>query len=710
MRPTASLLANGTILFVGDDLYAYSTAPTSVLAAHSTEVFDPLTGTFSEAAEMNTTHTVGQAQLTFSNGKVFVCGGQSAALIVGGNGVPEAGYSPITDTETFDPAANVWTTVANMNAARSGHTATLLQSGKVLAVGGEDSGGNAINSVEIYDPVADTWTSAASLNAARFGHTAILLNDGTVLVMGGGTNTNEIYDPATNTWKAVANLLTSRYGYTVTLLSNGKVLITGGVGNSTGKTINSTEIYDPATNLWSNGASMNATRFDHSATLLPDGKVLVAGGQSGQYYYPTLTAEIYDPAANSWTNVASMHVERFKHIAVLLPNGKLLVAYGPANGSFSPGATGSADSQGSAETYDPAANTWTASGMTMQLPGFSTTKLANGQMLLVGGPSPSTAGASTFTQIFNPATNTWSVAAPLNTAREYHTATLLQNGKVLVVGGDSTIDYTLYFPPMYPPVLASVELYDPATNAWTTEASLITGRTAHTATLLPNGKVLVAGGVDSNGVLVTTAEIYDPNANTWAAAGTLITPRYQHTATLLNTGKVLLAGGNSNPISSLTATPLNAAELYDPAANSWTATPNMPLSVAAPSSILLSNGTVVLAGGVGVVPGIGTIGPIPGVLSYTPSTNSWSQLAAMNYQRSQNAATLLSNGQILVTGIGLNGYGSVRSEIYTPSSNTWTNGAPLNLPRGLHTSTLLDDGRVMIVGGSPAYIPEFWKP
>jgi N-acetylneuraminic acid mutarotase len=566
-----------------------------------------------------------------------------------------------------------------------------------------------MSSAEIYDPVGGSWTSVASLNAARFAHTATLLNDGTVLVTGGGTNTNEVYDPAANTWTVVASFQVARSGYTATLLNTGKVLVTGGYGSSTGKAINSTEIYDPVAKTWSAAAPMKAVRLGHSATLQLNGQVLVAGGQTGQYYYPTASAEIYDPVANSWTNVASMNVQRYQHVAVLLPNGNVMVAYGPGPGAYYPGTIGPTNAQGSAEIYNQATNTWTPIGMTLQLPGFSTTKLANGQVLLVGGTSASTYGVTNLAQIFSPATNTWSIAAPLNTAREYHTATLLQNGKVLVVGGDTTIDYTVNFPSQYPPVLASVELYDPATNTWTAAASLITGRTLHTATLLANGKVLVAGGIDSNGVFVPTAEIYDPSANTWSAAGSLITPRYQHTATLLNTGKVLLAGGNSNTISSGTAVPLNAAELYDPSANTWASAANMAFGTASPMAILLNNGSVVIAGGVGMTD-VGVVGTIGGVELYSPATNTWSQLASMNFQRNQNAATLLSNGQILVTGIGYGFYGSVQAEIYTPSTNTWTNGAPLKLPRFQHSSTLLDDGRVMIVGGSVGYIPEFWKP
>jgi N-acetylneuraminic acid mutarotase len=701
--PTASLLANGTILFVGTgDLTMGVTAP------DSTEIFDPVSGTFSAAAGMTLPRSTGQAQVSFSNGKVLVCGGLS--VTVNEYGLYENGGST-ADTEIYDPAADIWATVATMNSARTGHTDTLLQNGKVLAAGGKDANGNLLNSAEIYDPIANAWAVVASLNTARFGHTATLLNNGTVLITGGqdsggnALHSAEIYDPVANTWTAAGSLQTSGTGYTATLLNSGKVLVTGGStydtdGNYYG--LSSAQIYDPVAGTWSNAASMSTTLLNHTATLLSNGTVLVAGGHAGDGYVPTASAAVYDPVANTWTNVASLNVPRFNHVALPLPNGNVVVAYGSSSYYSDSGV-----SQGSAETYNLAANTWTATGMTVQLPGFSATQLANGQVLIAGGSSPTGYGVANLAQIFKPATNTWSFAASLNTARQNHTATLLQNGKVLVVGGDIAVGATEYS--QFPAVLASAELYDPAANTWTAVASLTTGRTLHTATLLANGKVLVAGGVDSNDNLVATAEVYDQNANSWTPAGSLINPRYQHTATLLNTGKVLLAGGNGENYGSGYLVPLSAAELYDPSANSWTAAATMPIGVLQHTATLLSNGTVVIAGGYeGYVQG----GASAAVMLYTPSTNTWSQLAAMNNPRQQHAATLLGSGQILVTG----GYGVttgngtvIPSEIYTPSTNTWTIGAPPNLPRYAHSSVLLGDERVMIVGGYLGYIPEFWK-
>jgi Kelch motif/Galactose oxidase, central domain len=193
------------------------------------------------------------------------------------------------------------------------------------------------------------------------------------------------------------------------------------------------------------------------------------------------------------------------------------------------------------------------------------------------------------------------------------------------------------------------------------------------------------------------------------AAGSLITPRYEHTATLLSTGKVLVAGGNTNTLGGQYSVTLNTAELYDPGTNTWSAAAAMPFTAQQHTATLLANGTVIIAGGVDTSTGYAS----GGTALYTPATNTWSQLATMNDARIEHAAMLLSNGQILITG-GVNAFNLYYpvgpSELYNPANNTWTVAAPLNLPRYQHSSTALSDGRVMIVGGTPGYIPEFWKP
>ena len=352
----------------------------------------------------------------------------------------------------------IWSATGSMATGRYGHTATVLSTGKVLVVGGDDT--SPLASAELYDPAAGAWSMAGSLATRRFYHTATLLQTGKVLVVGGTVGFSvfasaELYDPAANggtgAWTTTGSLVTGRWQYTATLLLNGKVLVVGGNGSLGGSTgaLASAELYDPAANsgvgAWTLTGSLSVGRIGHTATLLPTGKVLVVGGASG-----LASAELYDPATGAWTPIGSrLSIGHVGHTATLLPNGKVLVV-------------GNYDSTvgflGSAELYDP---------------------LANG-------------GVGTWTQ-------TGSVVA----ARSLHTATLLPNGKVLVVGGQGDATGNIQ---------DSAGLYDPAANggagAWTPTGSLPRALFLHTATLLPTGKVLVAGGSGGGTGGLASAELF----------------------------------------------------------------------------------------------------------------------------------------------------------------------------------------------------------
>ena len=187
------------------------------------------------------------------------------------------------------------------------------------------------------------------------------------------------------------------------------------------------------------------------------------------------------------------------------------------------------------ELYDPATGTWTGTGAPGAPRGFHTaTLLPNGKVLIAGGYNLS-GGFLSSAELYDPATGTWTPTGGLETGREYHTATLLPNGMVLVAGGENG-------QPPHIASLASAELYDPTSGAWTATGGLNLGRYQHTATLLPNGLVLAAGGYGNFG-LPASAELYDPGSGTWTTTGAMNTARYEHTATLLPDGTVLAAGG-----------------------------------------------------------------------------------------------------------------------------------------------------------------------
>jgi len=340
---------------------------------------------------------------------------------------------------------------------RDYQTATLLQNGKVLVAGGNYSNGT-LNSAELYDPVTGTWAVTGSLNKSRAFHTATLLPSGKVLVAGGFT----CAPPPSSCLE-----------------------------------LNSAELYDPATGIWSNTGNLNTFRASHTATLLLNGKVLVAGGGQTNFFgipIPLVNAELYDETTGTWSNTGGMNKARFDHTATLLPNGKVLVA-GYANFDTQ-------ETSDTTELYDPATGTWNNTGNLNKARGYQTATLLPGSKVLVAGGFNSDGEAISSTEVYDSATGMWTNTGNLSQGRAYHTATLLTSGKVLVAGG--------FFVDTLPNITASAELYDPVNGTWSSTASLNIARRFHTATLLPNGKVLAAGGSGFNAS--NSAELYDAGA------------------------------------------------------------------------------------------------------------------------------------------------------------------------------------------------------
>ncbi|MEO8461041.1 MAG: kelch repeat-containing protein, partial [Dokdonella sp.] len=249
--------------------------------------------------------------------------------------------------------------------------------------------------------------------------------------------------------------------------------------------------------------------------------------------------------------------------------------------------------------------------------------------------------------------------------RTSHTATLLLNGQVLVAGG---IDNTNS-------CLASAEIYP-----GTTTGSLATARCdGHTATLLPSGKVLVAGGENAS-VALASAEIYDPVNHSWSPTGPLAVAHRDHTATLLSSGKVLIASGYTSGNAQTTV-----AELYDSASNSWSSAGNLGTARAHHTATRLQSGKVFIAGS-------GTSTEI-----YDPASNTWSGAASASTDHFFGTATLLTSGRVLLVGGGA--YTAV-AELYDPISNSWSFATSLPAPRAGHTATTLPSGQILIAGGS----------
>jgi hypothetical protein len=265
----------------------------------------------------------------------------------------------------YNPWVLAFMPVPPMNAARSGHSATLV----ALSTGGPDTsvlvaGGHGavgpLASAEIYTwdrgPLdwgypPSTWKPTGPMSTPRSGHSAVRLPSGKVLVIGGHGAVGplasaEIFDHLTNTWAAAAPMQNARAGHAAALLKSGKVLVTGGDDGS--GPLASTEIFDPLTNTWAAALAMSDARVEPTATLLPNGEVLVAGGRgvSGAL----ASAEIYDPATGTWAAAAPMQSARARHQAELFTIGLVLVA----------GGDGGSGPLASAEIYDSATDAWAA--------------------------------------------------------------------------------------------------------------------------------------------------------------------------------------------------------------------------------------------------------------------------------------------------------------------------------------------------------------
>jgi N-acetylneuraminic acid mutarotase len=270
-------------------------------------------------------------------------------------------------------------------------------------------------------------------------------------------------------------------------------------------------------------------------------------------------------------------------------------------------------------------------------------------------------------------------------SRSGHAATLLSDGHVLVVGGAT---YTSQFV-----ILASAELYDPATDAWTFAGALNQARDGPTATLLLDGRVLVAGGSDSSGTF-NTVEVYDPLTRAWSMTGSLHTSRDGYSATLLPNGKVLVAGG-----AFAFTNDLSSAELYDPASGTWTLTGSMATARSGHTATLLPNGKVLVAGGY-------YTNSLSTAELYDPATGTWTVTGSMASKRSLHTATLLPNGQVLVAAGGEYVDSTIiylsSAELYDPATGAWTPATPLITARASHEATMLLDGRVLVTGGFSA--------
>lgn len=334
----------------------------------------------------------------------------------------------------------------------------------------------------------------------------------------------------------------------------------------------------------------------------------------------------------------------------------------------------------------PPTGNWTNTGSigTSERFAFPLTVLPNGEVLASGGEAVFQIVTYYESDLYNPTNGTWQTTGYMNYARQYHTTTLLTNGLVLAAGGVTA--GTGGGP------LSTCELYSPATGLWTNTGSMQTARYGHTAVLLTNGFVLVAGGI-SNSITWASSELYNPAAGTWTSTGNLNTPRAFASAFLLTNGTVLVVGGQGTG-----STTLSTAEIYNPATGLWryTASP-MLMAQYQPISQLLPDGQVLVAGGLTNGTAVSGYSEL-----YDPASDSWSQTGSMNTPRESAGSVLLNNGIVLVAG-GSNGNTLTNAELYDPAGGFWTvTGAMLEGRNGPFPIVLLANGRALATGGLPA--------
>lgn len=430
-----------------------------------------------------------------------------------------------------------------------------------------------------------------------------------------------------------------------------------------------------------------------TTAVMSDGRVMIAGGRSS----PTTTAsiEIYDPSSGlfSGSPFLTMSEPRSGVMGVALPTGQVLIAGGRED-------VGSGSSLRTAELFDPVSQQSMSTGMLgTRRENATATLLADGRVLLVGGHDNGDgggpggdpgSGALSSAEIYSPLSGMFSPTGSMSTQRERANAVLLADGRVLVIGGYNFSSNS---------ILTTSEIYDPATGQFSQVATTPgDGRTGATTTLLTNGKVLVAGGYNGNTYL-SSALLYNPANNSYATTGSMSTTRSLAGAVLLPSGKVLLVGGNSGRFSAT-----SSIESYDPATGTFTAEGNLATARASASVSILPNGRILVAGGDVPPPDINHGGMLlaSAELLEQPIASATTLSHSMTTPRAGAVSSILMDGRILVAG-GRNGSSVLASaEVFSDLLDTFAAVGSLVEARESASSALLPDGSVIVIGGQNA--------
>lgn len=658
---TATLLSDGSVLVAGGVNESGTLDSVLLYQANGSK-----RGKFFTTGSLTTPRADHTATL-LPDGRVLVTGGD---LLNG---------QLLKSAETYDTTSGTWTQISQaMSVGRSNHTATLLPDGRVLIVGGKKA--------DLFDPSTNTFTTTANDPVNRKSHAAILLPNGTVLITGGyvgklATTSAEIFDPSTNMFTVLANsMLQPRANHTMNLLPNGLVLIAGGFSGTSPH--DECDYYNPATQVFTSAPAMNYHRSGHRAISLPDGTVVVIGGTTLESGFLSINEE-FDPTAQTWTVLRKpMNEDRSNPTATLLQDGTILVAGG---------VTGNVTLQ-SAEVLDPVTQTFTSlPNMTAPRNQQTATLLPNGRVLIAAGSTDAT--TLTSAEEFDPVSNTFNAVGSLSTARKSHAATLMNTGQVLVAGGKTGTGDT-----------KSAEIYDPATQQFRTVSDMITGRSQQVAELLQDGRVLEAAG-RHGGLATPNSETFDPTTEQWTAQGPLNLGRQRSAGAVLLDGTVLVAGGATGRHTGQPDGGTPTCELFNPSTGLWTYTQNMHTGRQEFDATLLTDGTVLEAGGY-LLPNSPDL--------YQPGTQSFTSTQPLVQDISRNVDIRLSNpawgalqNKVLVIGGSITGssvYGGLNQavslvQLYDPATQQFSTFGNMLEARQNHTATMLNDGRILVTGG-----------
>lgn len=574
LRHSASLLPDGRVLVAGGT----TSRNGSLVVTSSCEIYDPSTGQW-ENTQSLPWERASQSMIALPSGKILLVGG----------------YPYAVECALFDPTTFQWRRTGSPTTAfpTGENSLTLLPDGTVLLAGGWGGSMGMSAVCEIYDPTMEKWSRTGDLKNRRAGHRTFLLPNGKVLIAGGhdahvqgndqtcfSLSTCEIYDPSTKEWTYTTSLPEKPSYFGAALLPTGEIFIAGGGerdDNATPKIFfNTTLLFTPGVGEWNPGGSTTGVHGFSTLSALPNGKAILIGGAIDcANSVQTNATELYDFASRTWATGANLLIGRDHQTATLLTTDKLLIVGGQ---------TGRV-STSTCEFFDYTNNTCTAApDLALARAMHTATLLADGRLLIVGGATGDLTDQQSLdlprkTELFSSFSNRWESSAPLLQGRYGHTATLLEDGRVLVVGGWNH------------GYLTSCELYDPVCDSWVPAPPIPIGRAFHTATPLTGNKVIITGGQGESGDR-NDAVIFDANTNSWQSAGTLAGGRYGHLSVISSDGRIVVVGGRNS-----SGTTLATAEVYDVIRNSWETIQSIPLSFRDNAACALPDGSILLAGG-----------------------------------------------------------------------------------------------------------------